>query len=348
MSCSFRITTTNLTNISHCSPRSNIVFLKTHHTGSSTITNILNRYGDRHNLTFVLPNKGHNRLGWPYLFTSASYSQLNGKTPNILCNHARYNREELDRLMPRDTYHVTILRDPADQFAPVFQQFELASILGINSSEPLQDFIDKPWFYLQQSLANKKIEALELHRIQLSRNGMLFDLGLSNEKHENEVNIRAYIKRLEREFDLVMIREYFDESLLLLKNLMCWEIDDMVYFKLNKIDDMVYFKLNKRLTNLTSAGKKLNSVNYRQKIREWNHGDYLLYKHFNRTFWRKVRYYGTSFNDDLRRLREKIADWKHDCTHDSSSSHVTSQCAKMLTNETNYIEYLRMKQNKRD
>ena len=33
---------------------------------------------------------------------------------------------------------------------------------------------------------------------------------------------------------MVLIMEYFDESLVLLKRELCWELDDVVYFKLNQ------------------------------------------------------------------------------------------------------------------
>jgi len=46
---------------STCTPKSNIFFLKTHKTGSSTVQNLLLRYGDKNNLTFALPRSttGH-------------------------------------------------------------------------------------------------------------------------------------------------------------------------------------------------------------------------------------------------------------------------------------------------
>ena len=35
------------------------------------------------------------------------------------------------------------------------------------------------------------------------------------------------------EFDLVMIAEQFDESMLLLQNQLCWEVSDMTYLKVS-------------------------------------------------------------------------------------------------------------------
>lgn len=76
-----------------CQPQRNIVLLKTHKTGSSTLQNILYRYGDRNNLTFALPS-GDNYFGTPYLFKESFVMQFPNITHfNILANHARYNRK---------------------------------------------------------------------------------------------------------------------------------------------------------------------------------------------------------------------------------------------------------------
>jgi len=45
----------------------NIAFLKTHKTGSSTITSILNRFADMNNLEIAIPLI-ENRFDWPYEF----------------------------------------------------------------------------------------------------------------------------------------------------------------------------------------------------------------------------------------------------------------------------------------
>ena len=46
--------------------------------------------------------------------------------------------------------------------------------------------------------------------------------------------ISKHIDDLSEKIDLVLIVEYFDESLILLKRELCWELDDVVYFKLNQ------------------------------------------------------------------------------------------------------------------
>ena len=46
--------------------------------------------------------------------------------------------------------------------------------------------------------------------------------------------IERHINDLAEKIDLVLIMEYFDESLVLLKRELCWDLDDVVYFKLNQ------------------------------------------------------------------------------------------------------------------
>ena len=42
-----------------CVPRKKVAFLKTHKCASTTIQNILLRFGQNNDLNFVLPSKGH-------------------------------------------------------------------------------------------------------------------------------------------------------------------------------------------------------------------------------------------------------------------------------------------------
>lgn len=64
--------------------------------------------------------------------------------------------------------------------------------------------------------------------------GQIFDLGLQHKYYNDPVMIQKHIDELAEKIDLVLIMEYFDESLVLLKRELCWELDDVVYFKLNQ------------------------------------------------------------------------------------------------------------------
>ena len=98
-------------------------------------------------------------------------------------------------------------------------------------------------------------------------------------------------QQLDSEFELVMIQEYFDESLLLLRKLFCWEMDDIVYLA------KAVRSQNRRIKLTDDLCKKISS---------WNHADVLLYKHFNATFWRKHEDYGPTLQSYLALFRSKL------------------------------------------
>lgn len=81
-----------------CHPKSHIVFLKTHKTASSTILNILYRYGESRNLTFALPLNKHSQLFYPFFFAShfvEGFSSRRVREFHIMCNHMRFRKSEV-------------------------------------------------------------------------------------------------------------------------------------------------------------------------------------------------------------------------------------------------------------
>jgi len=81
-----------------CKPKTNIVFLKVHKSASSTVMNILFRFGEMHNLTFAFPLRGGHQLFYPHHFMARFVQGFSpGKPPqfNILCHHMRFLRPEV-------------------------------------------------------------------------------------------------------------------------------------------------------------------------------------------------------------------------------------------------------------
>jgi len=54
--------------------------------------------------------------------------------------------------------------------------------------------------------------------LTLIRNPSMYDLGLNPKYFENRKAVMGYINYIEEAFDLGLINEYYDESLILLKN----------------------------------------------------------------------------------------------------------------------------------
>lgn len=323
-----------------CFPVKKIIFLKTHKTGSSTMANIFFRYGDSRNLTFVLG--AGTLLGWPNKFHITFPLRLFGKAPDILCSHARFNKKPMNWLFSKETSkYVTIVRNPVDNFESVFNFAHLGNYFGFGDKpDSLQRLLTKG---IQFNQTRKNLLTF------LARNPMMFDLGFSFKYYQNLTAVNEYIQFLDKEFDLVMIMDYFDESLVLMKRLLCWEIDDILYVKLNQRLD------KERANNLSKT--------VQENIKRWNKADVLLFDYFNRTFWRKVKMEGPSFYEDLAAFRRRKEEIKRLCLTDeirperayynklvkgyllrnNLTQPLKVLCENLVRTENSFLEYLRQK-----
>ncbi|KAL0970127.1 hypothetical protein UPYG_G00237520 [Umbra pygmaea] len=244
----------------------NVVFLKTHKTASTTMQNLLFRFAERNNLTVALPVQacGH-QFCYPRSF-STHLVHPHTVPPNMITNHMRFNRAEMQRLMPNDTIYVTILREPGSMFESLFSYYnQYCQSFKRVPNGSLEAFLDEPWRYYRPD-ENDSMYA---------RNTLTFDLGGDKDRSEVELVAysRAFVAETERVFSLVMIAEYFDESLVLLRHLLSWDLEDMLYVKLNM---------------RMSGSKHSLSPGLPAKIRAWNALDARLYDHFNDSLWRQL------------------------------------------------------------
>ena len=106
---------------------------------------------------------------------------------------------------------------------------------------------------------------------------ILWDLGLNSTAIEDIVLVKKKIDQLDKQFDLVMIAEKMDHSLLLLQDLMCWPLENLTYLSQNQR------KLEER-NRMTPATKKI--------LREWLWADYMLYNHFVDILNQRLEDYG--------------------------------------------------------
>ncbi|KAM9359101.1 uncharacterized protein gal3st2 [Symphorus nematophorus] len=251
-----------------CHPKSHIVFLKTHKTASSTILNILYRYGESRNLTFALPLNKHSQLFYPFFFASHFVEGVNSRSVSkfhIMCNHMRFRKSEVAKVMPADSFYFSILRHPVSMMESIFIYYK--SIPAFHKTHSLDDFLDNSWRSYNSSVTNN----------HYAHNIMAFDFGFDNnvafDAEDLEERASMAIAAIERDFHLILISEYFDESMILLKHALCWSLEDVVSFKLNSRSERTRHTL---------------SPNTAEKIKRWNALDWRIYLHFNNTFWHKV------------------------------------------------------------
>lgn len=274
-----------------CSPKVNIMFMKTHKTASSTLLNILFRFGEKHKLKFAFPD-GRNDFFYPSPFLCSQVKDYHpGECFNIVCNHMRFDAQEVSKLLPADAVYITILRDPADLFESSFHYYRRAVPLTwrINGEDKLAEFLRQPRaFYTPEAFNSFYLKNL-----------LFFDFGFNNNLEADDPNVARAIHTLSQHFHLVLIAEHFDESLVLLKDTLCWSLDDLLFFKLNA-------RKGSSVSRLTPE--------MRAKALEWNAADWRLYLHFNATFWTRVEAYGRKrMEQEVRELRRRNAEMKEIC-----------------------------------
>ncbi|XP_038291991.1 galactose-3-O-sulfotransferase 2 isoform X1 [Canis lupus familiaris] len=264
-------------------PIINVMFLKTHKTASSTVLNILFRFAETHNLSVALPAGKSFHLGYPWLFLARYVEGWEGSKPglqlrfNIMCNHLRFNLPEVQKIMPNDTFYFSILRNPVFQLESSFIYYR-GYVPAFRNVRTLDAFLASPRTYYNQKGG--------LHNAH-ARNNMWFDLGFDNNAPAEEGYVRARLADVEKRFQLVLIAEHFDESMVLLRHLLRWQLDDVVAFRLNSRSQL-------SVTRLTPEAQ--------ERAKRWCALDWRLYQHFNRTFWARVQ-----AELGPRRLRSEVA-----------------------------------------
>lgn len=322
-------------------PIQNVVLLKTHYTGSDVITNILNRFADLRNLHVAIPSESLSTFYWPSRFhwKYVDIMLLDGVLPNILVNHARYNGDVMDEIIQPHAAFVTILRDPVSHFEATFRNLDFAGILEMeNISQPYWTFLENPRRYIAKAIQHRRFQ----DSLNLIKNGMFFDLGLrTTDYHKIEV-VKDAILDIAEKFTLVLIYESLDESLVLLKRRLCWDLDDVLYLKFHY-----------QFQSKNSRSSAINST-VTERIRRWNKADVMLYHYFNKTLWSEVRSEGQEFLEELREFRAKHEWMEKECIgipinlskialNPNVSSFNRYLCEKMLMKEIEYLHYFRRK-----
>ncbi|XP_078521905.1 galactose-3-O-sulfotransferase 2-like [Lissotriton helveticus] len=271
-----------------CEPQTNIVFLKIHKSASSTIMNILFRFGEAHNLTFALPYNSVTQLYYPHYFSARfveGYSSDTANRFNIMCHHMRFQQQEVEKVMPYNTFYFAILRNPVQLMESSFAYYK--GISSFSRTKTLEEFLAEPSLFYTPSDRDS----------HYAKNLMTFDFGFNNNGNSSSIYSQMDILAIESIFNLVLIAEYFDESMILLKETLCWNMNDVLSFPLNSRNDS---------TRLTL------SEDTAEQIKDWNKLDWELYIYFNRTFWNKIdRVLGRERMQqevaELRQRREQLA-----------------------------------------
>ena len=267
---------------STCSKRqTNVAFAKTHKTGSSTLQNILLRFGVHNDLTFAFP-KG----SWMFNLNAPlnATEVLDGPWKelgqfNIFAAHCIWNYDTVTKIVPQDAKFITILRDPVDCFESNYVY------MGLQEHTYKMDINQFATTYVLKQHEKRRPKAWA------GKNNLLWDLGAEDSVGEDPNAVDAYIKKLDAEFDLVLITERFEESVLLMQDLFCWDTADIGFISQNR-------RTETTKSNMTKATRSI--------LKEWLWADYKVYDHFIDKFEKKVAQFGALKMAEKRRNLETL------------------------------------------
>ena len=255
-------------------PRTHIAFLKVHKAASSTVQNILYRFGSGHDLSFVLPQNGH------YISKVAgSYGNIvpslddSGKY-DILCNHVVFNERKFRSLMFEDAFYLAIVRHPLKRFVSaayyyryVYENWYLSNM---NQTTFLHDLITDPLKFEPKLLKGSK-----------TFNRQAFDFGIVVSSLKEVMNLdestkNMFLSHIMEQFHFVMIVEKFDESLVMLKRYLNWTIKDILYIKQNQFRNATDNASSIIIQNVTAEDEAIFKLT--------NQLEYLIYDKFVERF----------------------------------------------------------------
>ncbi|XP_071368806.1 galactose-3-O-sulfotransferase 4 isoform X2 [Centroberyx affinis] len=287
-----------------CRPHTHIMFLKTHKTASSTVLNMLYRFGEERDLRFALP-LGY-QLGYPLPFNAHRVKGYRGPRAvefHIMGNHMRFNKPEVEKVMPADTFYFSIIRDPVALAESSFAYYKEVAP-AFRKAKGLGEFAEDPKKYYDPRLRNN----------HYARNLLWFDFGMDHNANFSVALARRGESLIRRAFKLILVSEYFDQSMVLLRHALCWPLDAVVSFSLNARQQKPsgLGGMSGSWVGKAAAPPNLSlTEEQRGKLREWNALDWHLYKAFNRTFWEEVDRFGRAQMDQelalLRTRREVLA-----------------------------------------
>eukprot|EP00903_Cladosiphon_okamuranus_P020271 g18603.t1 len=192
---------------------SNIAFIKTHKTASTTLASILYRYGMRHNSAIA-----KFREGGTYVDLDSATKQIaeQGRRVDIMHYHHAWNgfysgtwdqaKVKYSKIMSEedDVNYVTVLREPVAHYLSYYYYF-----LNPINKVPIDEYLLKN--------PHKK----------LLYNPLAAEFGIENMNQMNE-----FINNQLPKFKMVLLTERFDEGLALLQRMLQWDPIDMTYCKM--------------------------------------------------------------------------------------------------------------------
>lgn len=315
-----KLTNDNVQNLKSISDY-NIYFVKTHKTASSALQNVLIRLADKRNMRVV-----NNLVNEAKLIKNKS---LNNK---IYFIHGRHNSGLAEAAFPRNhSLFMTILRNPVDQLLSSINYFS-----GLRGQK--ENIINN---IRNESLMKEMAKKDQV--FCLLKNSASYDLGIVECAESYKGSEKSLVNRFTKEFDFVILTEFFNEGLVLLKNMLNLSYRDIVCLSVNQ-------------------GTKKKS----QKDRQWaesiignvSNADVILYNYY----LKKYQKISVLIKNEVDKLKKEVELYQNKCTDGreekyfygdvpsvgySLRKNLTDEfkdfCWKLTITELNFLSYINKK-----
>ena len=328
-------------------PKRHVVFAKVHKAASTTMHSIFMRYAFRHDLDPVLNLKGIHIEEDDYKMPRGFlYKPSRGQTYDILCSHILFNVTEISPYFPHDTIYIGILRKPFPQFLSAFAYYFrkknefFSGLIRDNTGNPVEQFLNNTDYYLQVFQTKLKPDKSKIN------NRMSVDLGIRLENFEqmkkNSSFIQEFIERVDKTFSLMLLSERFLESLVLMRRILGWTTQDVVFIKKNALSHHGKPSWVKR---------KRYSDHVQARFDQWAAFDVALYRHFERRLTEKMNSQSADFHQEVQDLERLTRGVSHVCsravlgaTHDTLVTFPATEWSSEVTLTTDDCHTMNMEE----
>ena len=293
----------------------NILFHKTHKTGSSSIQNIMYRLALKHNLPSIWDKTATTDLRWPIPFNMSFIINKPG-TVRISSAHMKPT-EDIYKAFDknRTLFEFTILRNPFDINKSSYHYYHDKLQICYKNSTSFIDFLENYQLLSRNGYLRDRIRIKSFHD-PFCYNCMSHDLGYN--KHFwppkttpfkiveddwkvrklgnltlldwEKARIKEIIDDLDKKLSLALILEHYYESLILLKDALNLSFDDIISFELNRVVSENSEQMGYDISNKDE--EKAIREKFEPRIKKFQPIDSAIYDHFYQKFMVKWREYG--------------------------------------------------------
>ena len=211
------------------------MFHKKHKSASSTLAAILKDWSRKQRLLMAKTPVPAFIGGYPAPFDASLVQGLppNGTKFDIILHHLRFKQESLSEVLNDDTIYLTSMRNPMSHFVSTFEFFygRFSTLEKMESKSnkgqsltcwghPFVDFLGGSGHSIHEYID----KAQDIYNTNTpwhfrGKNFQAYELGLNTDEITTKRQRHSAVDNIKNQFDLIMVTEYYWESLIMMKEI---------------------------------------------------------------------------------------------------------------------------------